>query len=338
MTTVNSPSPILEPCAVSVIIPAFNGARFIMEQLDALATQEFHHPWEVVVGENGSTDGTLDLLRATQESFPVPLLIADASSRPGASHARNAAVLASHGQVLAFCDCDDHVGDGWVQAAWQATRTADLVAGQDFKLTSPFTRDTQAISDMGLHRGLLGLSAPSGNIACLRAAFFTAGGFDESLPRYGCEDIDFTARFTRAGFTHAAAPDMKLYFRATDSARTTLNKIFTSARAESLLWQRFGTSNELPRTLSDAIRNIAALPWNLARSGLAEHRFPQARRTMREFVRRLGHVCAQMDYIRSGIPEPRLLSTDDDPMRGTPAHDLPDEETFQTTEQEHPTA
>lgn len=325
-------------CAVSVIIGAFNGAEFIMEQLDALAGQKFDLTWEVVVGENGSTDATLELLKTAQETFPVPLIIADASSRRGVSHARNTAVLASHGTILVFCDCDDHVGVGWVSAAWKAAPTASLVAGYDFELTAPFTPNSRIINDRGIYHGLFGPAALGRNFACSRKVFFEAGGFDESLPPYGCEDMDFNARLNALEHSHAAAPEMRLYFRSTNSARITIKKTFVSAKAESLLWQRFGTTDELPRTLAGAVRSIPAFLGELTRSRLAGHRFPPPKKIAREFVRRLGHVSAQIDYLRHGVPEPRLLSINDDPMRGTLAYTFPGDKPTPRADREHPAA
>lgn len=76
-----------EPVAASVIIPVYNGANYITQQLDALAAQTGNPSFEVLICNNGSTDGT----RAVVESYnaPYPLRVIDASQRGGASHARN---------------------------------------------------------------------------------------------------------------------------------------------------------------------------------------------------------------------------------------------------------
>jgi cellulose synthase/poly-beta-1,6-N-acetylglucosamine synthase-like glycosyltransferase len=49
---------------VSVVIPVLNGAATLGRQLEALAGQTYDQPWEIVVADNGSTDGTVELVEA----------------------------------------------------------------------------------------------------------------------------------------------------------------------------------------------------------------------------------------------------------------------------------
>ncbi|VEJ28812.1 Hyaluronan synthase [Rothia dentocariosa] len=101
-----------EPVAASVIIPVYNGANYITQQLDALAAQTGNPSFEVLICDNGSTDGT----RAVVEGYnaPYPLRVIDASQRGGASHARNMGAVQAAGDILIFCDGDDLVEPDWV--------------------------------------------------------------------------------------------------------------------------------------------------------------------------------------------------------------------------------
>ena len=69
-----------EPVAASVIIPVYNGANYITQQLDALAAQTSNPSFEVLICDNGSTDGT----RAVVESYsaPYPLRVCRSQPRP----------------------------------------------------------------------------------------------------------------------------------------------------------------------------------------------------------------------------------------------------------------
>jgi glycosyltransferase involved in cell wall biosynthesis len=64
---------------LGVIIPCLDGSQTIAGQLEALARQECSDPWEIVLADNGSTDGTLDIVRRYQERLPN-LRIVDASA------------------------------------------------------------------------------------------------------------------------------------------------------------------------------------------------------------------------------------------------------------------
>jgi glycosyltransferase involved in cell wall biosynthesis len=66
---------------ISVVMPVFNEAAHIESQLAALAMQEFSGEWEVLVADNGSTDGTPRVVQAWSDRLPLQLV--DASARRG---------------------------------------------------------------------------------------------------------------------------------------------------------------------------------------------------------------------------------------------------------------
>lgn len=94
------------PPMISVALCTFNGARFLPEQLESLL-QQARRPDELVVGDDGSTDGTLSLCREFAARAPFPVRIETASPRRGP--ARNFADTARQcrGDLIAFCDQDD---------------------------------------------------------------------------------------------------------------------------------------------------------------------------------------------------------------------------------------
>ena len=98
---------------VSVIIPAFNAEDTLALQLGALTDQAGDFTCEILVCDNGSTDGTADLVRDWERRFPIIRLI-DASARRGPAAARNIGAAAARAPRLAFCDADDLIGSGWL--------------------------------------------------------------------------------------------------------------------------------------------------------------------------------------------------------------------------------
>jgi glycosyltransferase involved in cell wall biosynthesis len=86
---------------VSVIIPAFNAARFLAETLDSVMAQTAA-PFEIIVIDDGSHDGTDEI--ALQYGEAVTLL---RTNRKGVSGARNAGAAAASGDWLGFLDADD---------------------------------------------------------------------------------------------------------------------------------------------------------------------------------------------------------------------------------------
>lgn len=98
---------------VSVVIPLYNAAPFIGEAL-ASVQAEGHPALEVIVVDDGSTDGSLAL---ALERFPGVRAIRQ--ERAGIGAARNRGVAMARGQVLAFLDADDR---------WPPGRLAPLLA------------------------------------------------------------------------------------------------------------------------------------------------------------------------------------------------------------------
>jgi glycosyltransferase involved in cell wall biosynthesis len=96
--------------AISVVIPAFNAEATLAGCLQSLAAQrEPHPPFEIIVVDDGSDDGTARIA----ESFGVRLL---RTPHRGAAYARNCGVTHSQGDILLFTDADCEPAPDWMQA------------------------------------------------------------------------------------------------------------------------------------------------------------------------------------------------------------------------------
>jgi glycosyltransferase involved in cell wall biosynthesis len=89
------PSPL-----VSVIIPAYNAERYLIEALDSVRAQG-HRPLEVIMVDDGSTDGTAGVVA----QYPDVRYVYQANRGPAA--ARNAGLRLAQGDLIAFLDADD---------------------------------------------------------------------------------------------------------------------------------------------------------------------------------------------------------------------------------------
>ena len=122
---------------LSVVIAAFDASATITAQLEALVRQEWSRSWEVIVADNGSTDGTAAIVSGFASEHPRVRLV-DASTRRGPATARNVGVAHARGQLVAFCDADDVVGDSWVRAMGDGLRSFPAVTGpQKQELLNP---------------------------------------------------------------------------------------------------------------------------------------------------------------------------------------------------------
>ena len=100
---------------LSVVIPNWNGARFLPTCLDALAAQTYPNI-EVIVADNASTDGSQALLR---ERYPNVRLLPLPANR-GFTGACNAGIAAARGEFVALLNNDTEVDPGWAAAVLDA--------------------------------------------------------------------------------------------------------------------------------------------------------------------------------------------------------------------------
>src|SRR5689334_25157413 len=89
---------------ISVVIPTYNGRRFLLDTLESVYAQTLL-PEEVIVVNDGSTDGTEELLRSVEPRFQTLRWVSQ--SNHGVAHARNRGVQLATGDTIAFLDHDD---------------------------------------------------------------------------------------------------------------------------------------------------------------------------------------------------------------------------------------
>jgi glycosyltransferase involved in cell wall biosynthesis len=215
---------------VSVVIATYNRVRELAACLEQLRGQDFHPGDEVVVADNGSTDGTVALLTRVASRFPVALRVV-VEARPGKSRAVAAALVHCTGDVLAFTDDDVLVDDEWIARIRETMgrEAVDLIGGRVLPrfaarvpswlvLSGPsgFSRlaSPLALLDYGDARGDLGPRAAIGaNLVIRRAVFTAVGGYDPSLgKRSGTllsgEDHQLCERVQAAGYRAVYEPSL----------------------------------------------------------------------------------------------------------------------------------
>jgi len=195
----------MTPSLVSVVIPVLDGERFLAETLESVFAQDYPR-FEVIVVDDGSTDGTADVAR----SFGAVRYIHQ--SNQGQAVARNTGIAAARGEFLAFLDADD---------LWTPNKLSLQVG---YLLTHPeigFTLSRQRIflepgaerpswlRDDLIDREHVGFF-PS-TLVVRRSVFDRIGVYDPSF-RIG-ESADWFARANDAGIRRAIVPEVLLHKR-----------------------------------------------------------------------------------------------------------------------------
>jgi glycosyltransferase involved in cell wall biosynthesis len=188
---------------LSVVIPTMNKVVLLERTLDALLVQDVAPglEWEIVVVNDGSTDGTAAFLESRSGADGVPLVVVSPPANVGRARARNLGARTARGTWILFLD-DDIVAPPGLLRAHLALLEANPDCGViGYAVTEPDLVDAphfHYLDSRGAARLQPG-AAPgrffvTQNASVPRRAFLDVGGFDEEFSTYGFEDMEVAFR------------------------------------------------------------------------------------------------------------------------------------------------
>jgi GT2 family glycosyltransferase len=212
---------------LSVILPCFNAADTIALQLDALTRQAWPAESELIVCNNGSTDGSMEVVERYRALLPN-LRILDVyegrGPRRGVARSYALGFAAAKGEVFLLCEADDEVGEGWLATLLGALEQHELVAAAlDYdRLNAEHIRPKEW-QQQSKKEGLSINSGPtfwpyaSGcSLGLRRSVYERVGDPDEACA--ASWDTDYCWRAKQAGIVLTFVPEATLHYRMRTSA------------------------------------------------------------------------------------------------------------------------
>ena len=185
----------------SVVIPAYNEEAYIGRCLESLVRLKTDMQFEVIVVDNGSTDGTVRIAETFRDRLTLLIVKVERKSR-GAARGKGFSV--AKGDFIFSTDADTEVPRDWIERMTVAFGDAGVVAttGTCHIADAPFLSNIifniiQPIA-MVLHRAVFGAFWLTGsNFAIRRSAYLSSGGFDAT--RKSQEDTELSHRVKKLG-------------------------------------------------------------------------------------------------------------------------------------------
>jgi glycosyltransferase involved in cell wall biosynthesis len=230
---------------VSVIIPVYNGERYLAETIESVIAQT-EPDWELIAVNDGSPDNSLAVLTRYAEKMPDHISVITVENG-GVSRARNTGVATARGTYVAFLDQDDL----WAPA--KLRRQLEMFS-RDKDLGIAFTNETVIdgngkvlqgnVLKLGSeHRGrvfetlVFDNFIPISSVMLRKELFDRTGGFS---PAYAlAEDLDFLLRAARDVRVDYIDEPLLLYrVHGGSGTRTRIDRINAEARSIIAQWKR----------------------------------------------------------------------------------------------------
>ena len=209
---------------VSVIIPTYNKVDLLRKTLESLSEQNISPTaFEVIVVDDGSSDGTRDFLGSLKSNFSLRCVWHDTNR--GRAAARNSGVAQAEGELVVFLDDDMVVVPGFLRAHIRCHDGADsadpsvgrVVIGNVIPAKQvPGDRLNRYLATRGVHKLPPGEAVPfryfvTNNSSLRRSDLIRVGPFDERLVAWGGEDLELGYRLKEMGLEFFYCPSAISY-------------------------------------------------------------------------------------------------------------------------------
>lgn len=216
---------------VSVVILNYNGRAFIEACLRSVLDDPYQ-PKEVILADNASTDGSMELAKP----FADRIAVQQNGTNYGFPKGCNLGIRRAKGEIILLLNIDTEVGPGWLEALVQTMADDPTIAVAASKLLFPDRKTIQFAGGIMHPNGLtshLGYGeedrgqfetamdcdyATGASAAIRRDALERLGGLDEGFPLY-YEDLDLCFRAKAAGYRVVCEPKSVVYHFETFGTR-----------------------------------------------------------------------------------------------------------------------
>lgn len=223
---------------ISIVIPIYNGKDEIGHALEALLSQDYDGKKEIIVVDDGSVDGTAEVVKKYKGITYLP------QAHQGPAVARNRGAKKAQGEIILFTDADCVPKKNWIAEMIRPFKDRNIVGVQGVyktRQTELMARFSQIEIEERYER--MGISQYIDFIGTYAAAYRKSifdqfGGFDESFPTASGEDAEFSYRLHAAGHKMVFNPSAIVYHQHPQTLAHYLRVKFWRAYWRVLLYKK----------------------------------------------------------------------------------------------------
>ncbi|MEG3955221.1 glycosyltransferase [Microcoleus sp. herbarium2] len=299
---------------VSVIIPAYNGDRYIAQAVESVISQTYKN-WEIIVVDDGSTDDTRQALQPYVEKIRYVY-----QENQGVAAARNRGIKESRGELIAFLDQDDFflsdklagqvalfdaqpslgiVNSGWRLVNEQGETISDIKSWEYFPI-------------LNLKTWIVQMPVLPSAMMFSRKWLENVGGFNSEFD--SVDDADLVLRLVLLGCESAWLPQVTVCYRQHDK-NVSIKKSLEQANLYIKLKQNLFNKPDLPQHIRDLenpafYEALTWMAWHLYYTGYPASAVEyyqksfaytpySAKKTVGDWINRLGWCCKAYGFPRN---------------------------------------
>ena len=235
---------------VSVVTPNYNGERFLKTFLESL-NDDSDYIGEVIIIDNGSTDGSLDYLK--NNTFNFPLVLIENKENLGFAPAVNQGILKAKNDLIFSINNDTEIKKGSIKALIDLISSSEDIFSVQAKMLQYDNKEL--IDDVGDEYNLLAWTKKTGEnhhsseyqtvkdifSSCAGAAMYKKsaleeiGLFDDNFFAY-MEDVDLAIRSRINGYRNLLCPDAIVYHIGSATSGSRYNEFKVRLAARNNVW------------------------------------------------------------------------------------------------------
>lgn len=234
---------------ISVIIPVYNGSKYIQQAIDSILNQTYSN-YEIIIIDDGSTDDTREKLQSYRSKIRYLY-----QENQGSAAARNLGIELAKGELIAFLDSDDYwytpeklekqvayfngnPSLGCINTGWRIVDGA----GQHIKTVQPWHKAPKLDLETWLRKKCVRTSA----MVFRKEWLEKVGGFDEELRQ--SHDVDLMLRLSLMGCETVWLKEETVCYRQHEE-NTTKNSLKQAKYVQAVL-DKFFSRDDLPESIS----------------------------------------------------------------------------------------